>query len=115
MAATDSKKSFDNIDKWCNLIRRKFAREPIQLVLIKKSKDGDDHVVTREMMEKKNRASSQFTDEIVVLDLQEMQAEEVKQVVDDAVEKLYKLARVNDIDARGLLVPGLVYCKGSIY
>ena len=40
MVSSDSRKSFDTIDKWRQLIRNEFANEPIYLVLNVKDTTG---------------------------------------------------------------------------
>ena len=54
LASTDSQQSFDSINKWRDLIRKQFANEPIFLVLVDKSQNGDAQPVTLAMMQNKS-------------------------------------------------------------
>jgi len=64
------------------------------------------------MMEEKSR-DSQLEDGVIVLDSKTMDHEKYCKIIDDTLHKLYIKAKSNDIDVRGLLVLGLIYCQGT--
>ena len=76
LVASDDQKSFDSIDQWRDLIRKMYAKEPIQLVLVSKSDDARDHKVTESMLDEKSRLDDQLMDGAIVLDAKNMEHEQ---------------------------------------
>ena len=116
VVASDARESFDSIDKWARQIRNADQKiRPTCLLLVNKN-EGDEMdkskmLVTEEMVTKKSKQSG-FEGAIMISN-KAMTQSEYQQTMNQGIKKLIdKVFEKNFIGARGLLVYGMIHCKG---
>ena len=101
VTASDSQESFDSINQWLDLYRKTRATAPIYLVLVTKSQDASEHIVTETMLQQKCEEEN-FAG-VITLNNKDMDHEEYCKIFDSAVEQLYIKAQECWVDIRGLM------------